>query len=628
MACISIKIKQGGETNDDDPIDKSDSNWLHSLNLDPAHRASAGVGTKVIQENQDQYLATAWNQIGAVLEANQMIKNSQLGIEIAVKWWETHILSQSDSQIVGTVAPLLDQLYCKNQPIPNIHQNIENTSTPSAAFSPVFRRLCNNRNRFVVKLKKRKRQNPNLQIHPFISDGITSNLQIIPIKTTPSGKDNVPFQGKVPLFPCSLKNIVFNPNNLTLPYKYFPLRPNDPIDPRNPNQLPNPNSPTNPNNPNNPNNGPQLDINEKDFRNAWQFFIRVLDCKPNDPLPRPLDLNSIMPCIENGLNPSQTIKGRTLSKIGIVAELDAIVPIMAAPDYPEPMYKKLLEQSSDFILPNLDKLPNNSISLMEVNQKFIEAFMVGLNYEMAGELLWNEYPTDQRGSYFRQFWDVSKFINVNDNTEEFLAENLKDIDSIHRWVKWTNLGEHKNSTKTFDPIEIPIESTLNPLVLTIRGDLLNRYPEAIIYAAKAKVEDGTFDENQSLQNTKFPIFSAKIEPDITFLGFNLSEDDVRGNDDDNFGYYFCVKEPNTGPRFGMDVAPDDGNTSAPTSWNELDWGNVQQGKKNIDLTGMTFNSALELESLTWGSDAATMASILYQVPVMVAIHGKNLLPNP
>jgi hypothetical protein len=98
------KLNKGVETNDDDPIDTSDSNWLHTLNLDPAHRASAGVGTKVIQENQDQYLATAWNQIGAVLEANQMIKNSQLGIEIAVKWWETHILSQSDSQIVGTVA--------------------------------------------------------------------------------------------------------------------------------------------------------------------------------------------------------------------------------------------------------------------------------------------------------------------------------------------------------------------------------------------------------------------------------------------------------------------------------------------------------------------------------------------
>ena len=43
---------------------------------------------------------------------------------------------------------------------------------------------------------------------------------------------------------------------------------------------------------------------------------------------------------------------------------------------------------------------------METNQRFVEAYMVGLNYEFARKLLWREYPTDQRGSYFRQFWSV------------------------------------------------------------------------------------------------------------------------------------------------------------------------------------------------------------------------------
>jgi hypothetical protein len=606
------ELKKGIDTVEDANLNEV-SFWPHTLNLDLAHRASAGVGTKVIQENQDQYLATAWQQIGAVLEANQMIKNSQLGIEIAVKWWETQILEQTDSQIVGIVGPLLDQLYCKNQPIPNIHQNIENTSTPSAAFSPVFRRLCNNRNRFVTKMKKRKRQNPNILIHPNISDGIVSNLQLLPIKTVPAGKDNVPIKNKIPDFPCSLRTIVFKPENLKLPVKYFPGNPRDPRDI---------------NQPTNPNNGQQLVIDEKDFTNAWQLFIQVLDCKPNELPPRPLDLNNIMPCIENGLNPSETIKGRTFSKIGMEADLDAIIPIMAAPDYPEPMYKKLLEQSSDFILPNLDKLPNNSISLMEVNQKFIEAFMVGLNYEMAGELLWNEYPTDQRGSYFRQFWDVSRYVNVNSNTEKFLAEKLKDIDSIHRWAKWSNLGGNKKSTANFNPPELFIESPSNPLVLTIRGDLLNRYPEAIIYAAQAKADE-SFDNTQTLANTMYPIFSAKIEPDITFLGFNLTEEDVRGNGITPGGWFFCIKEPNTGPRFGMDVAKEDGSSIEPGSWDDLHWGHVAT-ENNIELNadGMTFILGLKRDDLTWGSDAATMASILYQVPVLVAIHGKNLLPNP
>lgn len=39
-------------------------------------------------------------------------------------------------------------------------------------------------------------------------------------------------------------------------------------------------------------------------------------------------------------------------------------------------------------------------------QDFGDSNLVGLNHEMARELLWSEYPTDQRGTYFRQFWDT------------------------------------------------------------------------------------------------------------------------------------------------------------------------------------------------------------------------------
>ena len=45
--------------------------------------------------------------------------------------------------------------------------------------------------------------------------------------------------------------------------------------------------------------------------------------------------------------------------------------------------------------------------------------MVGLNHEMARELLWREYPTDQRGSYFRQFWDASVAVERERISEEF-----------------------------------------------------------------------------------------------------------------------------------------------------------------------------------------------------------------
>jgi len=48
---------------------------------------------------------------------------------------------------------------------------------------------------------------------------------------------------------------------------------------------------------------------------------------------------------------------------------------------------------------------------------------------MGRELLWREYPTDQRGSYFRQFWDVKGIIRPAENKAEEakVAEEYKDI---------------------------------------------------------------------------------------------------------------------------------------------------------------------------------------------------------
>ena len=84
---------------------------------------------------------------------------------------------------------------------------------------------------------------------------------------------------------------------------------------------------------------------------------------------------------------------------------------MAYPNIDLPMYEPLKAISVELFLPNINLIAPNSITLIETNQRFIEAYMVGLNHEFARKLLWREYPTDQRGSYFRQFWDVRSVIN-------------------------------------------------------------------------------------------------------------------------------------------------------------------------------------------------------------------------
>ncbi len=43
---------------------------MHRLNLDPRFRVPANFGTEVVEQNAEEYMNYAWEQIGDVLQAN------------------------------------------------------------------------------------------------------------------------------------------------------------------------------------------------------------------------------------------------------------------------------------------------------------------------------------------------------------------------------------------------------------------------------------------------------------------------------------------------------------------------------------------------------------------------------
>src|SRR5262249_35276213 len=62
------------------PPQSSPSNlfWLDDLNLDPRTRVAAGMGTRVIQDQQEQLMASAWEQLGDIQKINQRMRQAQL----------------------------------------------------------------------------------------------------------------------------------------------------------------------------------------------------------------------------------------------------------------------------------------------------------------------------------------------------------------------------------------------------------------------------------------------------------------------------------------------------------------------------------------------------------------------
>ncbi len=346
---------------------------------------------------------------------------------------------------------------------------------------------------------------------------------------------------------------------------------------------------------------------------------------------------------------------------------EIITEAMAYPQFDIPMYEPLKNISAELFLPNIQYIENNSITLLETNQKFIEAYMVGLNHEFARELLWREYPTDQRGSYFRQFWDVRTMLLASDpknegKSEKEIREMYRDISKLHEWRKKSKLDEHDNRQR---PGEKPEEE----VVLVIRGDLLKKYPNAVVYAHKAdwaKNKTGAPDKTQSrvlfqenegekekpsFEIIRTPLYEAKVDPDITFFGFKLDVVAARGVGDpatptkDNAGWFFIIKERPGEPRFGLDVQESD----KVLTWNDLSWKTALPGDGVLDvniaptltvkpppppppLEGDYKKQREEDETVDWNTegkqvDAADLAYILYQVPVLVAVHASEMLPK-
>jgi hypothetical protein len=299
------------------------------------------------------------------------------------------------------------------------------------------------------------------------------------------------------------------------------------------------------------------------------------------------------------LDPKQTAPARFYARVSSAppagaAAVDPPAPggsVLFTPTFPQPMYEELRDLSPEYLLPGVATIDIDTVTLLNDNPRFIEAYMLGLNHELGSELLWREFPSDMRGTYFRSFWDTRG-----------TPAPMPQMPAIHTWDAAAALGKTYGAGTTH-------------LVLLIRGELLHRYPDALIYALKAKTLTSLGVEE------KLPLFRGRIDPDITFLGFDLTEAAARGDANDP-GWFFVVQEQPTAPRFGLD---DDRSVPLDT-WNDLAWTDVATAPgAHLGLSDSSPAPA-NRAGLAWAFNAAHMAGVLRQRPVRIAIHSRRLLP--
>ena len=219
--------------------------------------------------------------------------------------------------------------------------------------------------------------------------------------------------------------------------------------------------------------------------------------------------------------------------------------------------------------------------------------MVGLNHQINRELLWNGYPTDQRGTVFQQFWDPSGWVDGGGSGTVSGNRSFLDITEVRSWGPTSILGSHTGRNPKFEY-----------LVLLVRGDVIKRYPNVIVYAAKAVLSQGvvTIDNNQEM----YPSFQAILTGDVAYYGFELTKEQARGSGSDP-GWFFVLQEHPSEPKFA--------DPQHPTSAN---------ADNNFARGDYTFENG---NNQTPPPTAAVLASNAFEPPHRAAILGSELLPS-
>ncbi|HVE87930.1 MAG TPA: hypothetical protein VND93_33965 [Myxococcales bacterium] len=683
-------------------------NWVHDLNLDPRWRTAAGFGTKVVQQTQESLMEAAWDQIGDVLEANRRIRQAQLARIAGRSLFQAHVggaASISPGALMLLASPMRARLVSDGR---TVRQRMLQSPMGLALTSSAMRRVIRPGGRVasLLGLTATGEKSAGALVARANAGEVSAAPPRVPPEkiltpddlaqaAAPSGplagtwgrlgrwlRDNAGLSLLLLLALVVLVLVVFGLGALGLAVvvavvavaagayarsvaarqEAADLMKEDQLSPATVDRMPGSSgfalaSQVDPRSAAAP---AVVQAGQADSAEAVRFKAALKDeyrllatSKPLGALPVtvPLDLAKVAEHVVAGVRPDLTVPRWTWAGVAVPPRIrdqvgEVFAEVMAYPEFDLPMYEPLVKAGTELFVPNLHLVEPDSVTLLETNQRFIEAYMVGLNHEFARELLWREYPTDQRGSYFRQFWDVRKKLAAAPNPAA-AREQLKDIKPLHQWPADSDLGDHDNREAGPEPEE--------ELVLVIRGELLKKYPNTVLSAQPAKWQlgsDGRPDKSKErvLDESVMPItplYEARVAPDLFFFGFDLTAVEARGDDavDDKPGWFFRIEEVPGDARFGFDIDREPG--SQINTWNDLAWADVvpalEDGKPvrvaDIPPRAVVEPGGTEVEKHDqWDQDrhvplspadlsSAELAYVSLQVPVIMAIHAGELLPR-
>ena len=213
----------------------------------------------------------------------------------------------------------------------------------------------------------------------------------------------------------------------------------------------------------------------------------------------------------------------------------------------------LLKQhkQEEWLLPGANALEKDSITALQTNPAFIDAYMVGINTQFMAEMRWRDLAVDRYATPLRMFWG-----QVNYATQRRQA----DIQPLGEWAKAPSEPIGARSHQTIQPAD-PTNTSGSRLVIAFRSELFRRYPSTLVYLVKpdpiTDLDEPPHDKNTPLnvlltavpqlemppsanevdsdawkadmddwrngpRKHIGPIFAGTLTPDITFFAFDVT----------------------------------------------------------------------------------------------------------
>ena len=622
--------------------------WFFTLNADPRPRVAGGLGSVVVQNNQQALMTAAWNQAGDLKRINLRLKVAQLGREITSRLSLRHVVTGSADTFWTLTASLHAFASCGGH---TMCTQFGASPVGNWLFDPAWRRVArplSHQGRFqgwpqlaagtTRNIVSRLNSGQNLDPEPdapsglFTPDVIFSRLcfeGLTPADVallTGLGPDLLLFWGLVIIYAArqlivtqngqcywqALRLLRFgiyliwiadgiatsgtSPGDVTrrLDFCAGDLSCND-VDVRAQGAEPRAGS-RRCRAPSRCRRCSGRPTPATPLRSAPPSALPVAQPQSGIPTltpPSPIpDLGACQISFEQGIDPQVTVQLRFANTVNLDPTFaatwkpkDPLEPIFAPPAYQYPMYLPLAAVSKDWVLPGVNDIGRNTAGLGLTNQHFIEAYSGG------------RQPGDGPRAPLERVPHRPAFHVLPPVLGRLRRRSPAGVDHQsgeaaghppHRVLVDRGLARPEQRTRRLDHPQP--QRTAGARGPRAAGDP-KRYPNVIVYALQGQQQSDGSVVLGTLE--KHPMFYGNLDPDVAFYGFDIALSDAGSVP----GWFFVLAEHPTEPKF-QGALP-----GAPPP--------VPAGT-----------------STPGGTTGGALAASAFEEPFRIAIHGSVLLPLP